>query len=209
MTRESTEELRERLLRDEEVRSMIAMRAYEIYKLRGQEPGRQAEDWFQAENEVLRFLIEEESRRANESLRSGSGEQTRAQLDPEDQTVNSLPGIEPIITPETADRRNEPTALTAQERAESQSELGAWSPAQPDSTQNAPGIGSTPTDLSATKKSRAGTASKSSSPRKGKATADASTAAKKSASKKNAAEKKSTENAPRLRKARRPPVDEQ
>jgi hypothetical protein len=54
------EDMRQRLLRDEEVQSMIAMRAYEIYVSRGAEPGREAEDWFQAENEIIGFLIAEE-----------------------------------------------------------------------------------------------------------------------------------------------------
>ena len=50
MTIESTEELRERLLRDHEVQEMIRMRAYEIYRHRGGAPGGHAEDWFQAES---------------------------------------------------------------------------------------------------------------------------------------------------------------
>jgi len=62
MKRESTEEVRARLLADEEVRSMIEMRAYEIYELRGCAPGREAEDWIQAEGEILKFVIEEEFR---------------------------------------------------------------------------------------------------------------------------------------------------
>ena len=64
MSRESLEELRERLLRDEHAQELIRMRAFEIYKLRGGQPGGEAHDWFQAENEVLTFLIDEESRRA-------------------------------------------------------------------------------------------------------------------------------------------------
>ena len=66
MTIESTEELRARLLRDHEVQEMIRMRAFEIYRHRGGAPGGHAEDWFQAESEVLHFLIEEESRRVVE-----------------------------------------------------------------------------------------------------------------------------------------------
>lgn len=62
MERESIDELRERLLREDRVLDMIRMRAYEIYQLRGNEPGREAEDWFQAEIEVIRFLIDHESR---------------------------------------------------------------------------------------------------------------------------------------------------
>ena len=63
MSRESLEELRERLLRDEHAQELIRMRAFEIYKLRGGQPGGEAHDWFQAESEVLTFLIEEESER--------------------------------------------------------------------------------------------------------------------------------------------------
>lgn len=63
MSNESLKELRERLLRDEHAQELIRMRAFEIYKLRGGQPGGEAHDWFQAESEVLTFLIEEESGR--------------------------------------------------------------------------------------------------------------------------------------------------
>ena len=52
------------MLADEQVHSLIAMRAYEIFELRGGTPGREAEDWLQAEVEILRFVIEEELRRS-------------------------------------------------------------------------------------------------------------------------------------------------
>jgi hypothetical protein len=64
MKKESIESLRARLLADSQVHSMIEMRAYEIYKLRGGAPGLEAEDWMQAESEILTFLIEEEARRS-------------------------------------------------------------------------------------------------------------------------------------------------
>ena len=48
-----TEKLRENLLSDVEVRAMISSRAHELYRLGGQEHGRDLEDWFQAENEIL------------------------------------------------------------------------------------------------------------------------------------------------------------
>lgn len=57
MTTESLEELRQRLLRDESVREMISARAYEIYRMRGVQPGGPAQDWFQAESEVLAFIL--------------------------------------------------------------------------------------------------------------------------------------------------------
>jgi hypothetical protein len=40
----------------EVVHNMIAARAYEIYQLRGGEPGREAEDWLLAEREILAAL---------------------------------------------------------------------------------------------------------------------------------------------------------
>jgi hypothetical protein len=62
MSKEDLDERREELIRDERVRQMIRVRAYEIYQMRGPQPGGQAQDWFQAENEVLSFLIADESR---------------------------------------------------------------------------------------------------------------------------------------------------
>lgn len=57
MTTESFEELRQRMLRDADVQEMIHARAYEIYLMRGLQPGGAAQDWFQAESEVLAFLL--------------------------------------------------------------------------------------------------------------------------------------------------------
>ena len=53
------EELRGRLLHDHGIRAQISQRAYELYERRGGEPGRDVEDWVQAENEILSPLIEE------------------------------------------------------------------------------------------------------------------------------------------------------
>jgi hypothetical protein len=57
MMREINEELRRRMLSDEGVQRMIRIRAYEIYVQRGCAPGREAEDWLQAESEILLYLI--------------------------------------------------------------------------------------------------------------------------------------------------------
>jgi hypothetical protein len=65
MAKETLEELRERLLRQSNVQQMIQARAYEIYTMRGGQPGHEAQDWFHAEGEVLAFLIAEESRLAD------------------------------------------------------------------------------------------------------------------------------------------------
>src|ERR1043166_5699483 len=74
MSRESIEELKARLLSDSEVQMMIRMRAYEVYLMRGGQPGGQAEDWFRAESEVLSFLIEEEKRRVLEEATEAQAE---------------------------------------------------------------------------------------------------------------------------------------
>lgn len=63
MNTEGLEQLRQRLLGDEHVRSMIEIRAYEIFQQRGGEQGHEVENWFQAEGEILAFMIEEESTR--------------------------------------------------------------------------------------------------------------------------------------------------
>src|SRR5215510_7503458 len=66
MRKESLDKLRERLLGDENVQQMIRARAYEIYELRGGQPGREAQDWLRAEREVLAFLVARGSGRAEE-----------------------------------------------------------------------------------------------------------------------------------------------
>src|ERR1700693_1943739 len=66
MDRDNLEDLRRRLLREENVQQMIRARAYEIYRMRGAQPGAPAGDWLQAEGEVLAFLLAHESHRASE-----------------------------------------------------------------------------------------------------------------------------------------------
>jgi hypothetical protein len=68
MKKDHLTELREKLLVDQEVQTMIAMRAYEIYLTRGSQPGREADDWFQAEGEILSILIDEELRRVAQPI---------------------------------------------------------------------------------------------------------------------------------------------
>ncbi len=67
MTSERQERLREQLLGDGEVRAAISLRAYNLYQLRGGEPGHEIEDWIQAEKEILEALIREESQLGAES----------------------------------------------------------------------------------------------------------------------------------------------
>ena len=76
MTTESLEELRRRLLQQDSVQRMIQMRAYEIYQMRGGQPGGEAQDWFHAEGEVLAFLIASESIGVDEPATDGNPTQT-------------------------------------------------------------------------------------------------------------------------------------
>ena len=61
------EEVRARLLADEEIRGRIAFRAYEIYQHRGNGNGSAFEDWLQAEDEILSSLAEQELQPDSES----------------------------------------------------------------------------------------------------------------------------------------------
>ncbi len=76
MTTESLEELRERLLGQHGVQQMIQIRAYEIFQMRGGNPGGEAQDWFHAECEVLAFLLASESAPADERAEKQSSEAT-------------------------------------------------------------------------------------------------------------------------------------
>ena len=62
--KETREEIRARLLRDNNTIRAIQMRAYEIWQIRGRYDGRSHEDWLLAENEVVSFLLEQELRKA-------------------------------------------------------------------------------------------------------------------------------------------------
>lgn len=64
-SRENTEQLRARLLADPQVQDMIRHRAFDLYQHRAGRPGSAADDWFQAENEVLKFWIEKERGASN------------------------------------------------------------------------------------------------------------------------------------------------
>jgi Protein of unknown function (DUF2934) len=54
------EEIRARLLANEEIRRRIAFRAYEIYQRRGDGHGGALNNWLQAEDEVVSSLVEQE-----------------------------------------------------------------------------------------------------------------------------------------------------
>lgn len=194
MSRESIEELRQRLLRDERVRELITRRAYEIYVMRGGKPGGEGQDWFQAESEILSILIEEESRRDAES----TGTERNGPHENVDETSIASPVAEAIGVPDTADRLEQSSGLTAEERAESQSTIGAWSPAESPSAERAPIIGnagSIQAGAAPAKKAGSPATAKPVMPRKGKPSTQKSIAkepAPKRATAKSTASKKAT-----------------
>lgn len=218
MKPESTEDLRRRLLQEEQVQMMISMRAYEIYKMRGSEPGHDAEDWFRAENEILTFLIQEESRResySHDQVPSGEIDEPRSESDLSKATSLSKEGgarpqaFEPQTPSATADRLAQPTGQLAEERAKSQPGLGAWSLAEPASEEAAPPIGKGTKLIEATaeKKSRSRSTSKSAEPSKRKSATSASTeGAEKKTTARRTASKKLPEGESKPKTARRKPA---
>ena len=140
MSRESTEALRARLLADPEVQLMIRMRAFEIYQMRGGQPGNPTADWFRAESEVLEFLIDEENRRTAEA--------------PPTPLPETVAGVEMVSgAPETADP---------------ETSIGAWSATEPSGMELAPEVGGN-APLEAPKKPGTRSATKSPSTRAKKA----------------------------------------
>jgi hypothetical protein len=134
MSRETTNELRERLLRNAEVQDMIRARAFEIYERSGRAHGRDAEHWFQAEQDVISFLIEEEERRAAAVRRSGN---TTATVPESEISAVGAQSDQPTNQSEDGAA----IAQTAQEQADTQSALGAWSVTEPAGEERAPSIG--------------------------------------------------------------------
>ena len=60
--------IRERLQQDPSVRNRVARRAYELFILRGRQIGREAEDWFKAETEILAELMQENTQQPKEEV---------------------------------------------------------------------------------------------------------------------------------------------
>ena len=97
---ESLEQLRERLLREENVQQMIRVRAYEIYEMRGVQAGGPAQDWFEAESEVLAFLLAHESR----AVANSEGDR---------QATSLREALEPVLPPKKSAPRSGKKATAA------------------------------------------------------------------------------------------------
>ena len=60
--------MREQLQQDPSVRNRVARRAYELFIQRGRQIGREAEDWFKAETEILAELMQENAQQTKEEV---------------------------------------------------------------------------------------------------------------------------------------------
>jgi hypothetical protein len=100
MEDEIREQILARLLGDESVRAGVSLRAYEIYERRGCAPGRELEDWLQAESEILPPLVEEELQREAASQASfdeaPAKEPATAAEKPVKKTSRPLKGRNPV-----------------------------------------------------------------------------------------------------------------
>ena len=81
------EEVRARLLANEEIRGRIAFRAYEIYQRRGDLHGGALSNWLQAEDEVVSSLVEQEFQLSSVStgrkgLKGNLGESPKPRVKP-------------------------------------------------------------------------------------------------------------------------------
>ncbi|MBI3654525.1 MAG: DUF2934 domain-containing protein [Acidobacteria bacterium] len=97
--KETREEIRARLRRDENVTKAVQLRAYEIWILRGRREGRHHEDWSLAENEVLNFLVEEEIKRLAEEAQ-GNVEEVKEIVEEIAAAENEGLTIEPVVVAE-------------------------------------------------------------------------------------------------------------
>lgn len=111
--KETRDEIRARLLRDENVRENIQFRAYEIWILRGRIDGRQAEDWALAENEVLNFLLEHEWKKAQEKATEFVEDLAAA----ENEGMNQVAAPEAEIAPEKKLRKGAASETTTPKTA--------------------------------------------------------------------------------------------
>jgi hypothetical protein len=76
------EEVRTRLLADEEIRGRIAFRAFEIYQRHGDGPGGALNNWLQAEDEIVSSLVEQELQLSVSAGRKGLKDSPKASVKP-------------------------------------------------------------------------------------------------------------------------------
>ena len=131
MARETLESLRIRLLSEHSVQTMIRMRAYEIYQMRGGQPGGEAQDWFHAEGEVLAYLIANESEPVEEQADDRRVDELVDQAIAQSIYESIEDAVQNTIVSETADSivsEEKPTAKKPTSRAAKNSTSKATAP---------------------------------------------------------------------------------
>ena len=97
-----THEMRERILRNDTVRAWISKRAYELHQLGGYEYGKAAQDWMNAERELLAVAsLFEEIFRSKSTPRQALKERRESKTPPKSQrrrtrSAGALPPEAPI-----------------------------------------------------------------------------------------------------------------
>jgi Protein of unknown function (DUF2934) len=113
MNRDNLEQLLERLLREERVQQMVRARAYEIYQVRGGQPGFEAHDWFRAESEVLAFLIAQESRLEDAQPAAGTTPSAAASETPKPRESGSRAASKAANAKHSATKKTAPKRVTS------------------------------------------------------------------------------------------------
>ena len=107
-----TRELRERVLSNKTVRAWISKRAYELHQIGGYEHGRAAEDWKNAESELLALAsLFEEVLRSRSTARQAMDKRRDEKISPKRQprrtrSASALPSEAPPIPPKDLDEGN-------------------------------------------------------------------------------------------------------
>lgn len=149
MTTETFEELRQAMLRDADVQEMIHARAYEIYLMRGLQSGGAAQDWFQAESEVVAFLLAHHDEQVDEQV---DVQVTETRVEPAAFASTMEPSPEPVA----ADSSTESSPLPAapkKPRQRSASRTASAKKTSSSKTRSKKAVGSDPKPKRSRKKS--------------------------------------------------------
>ena len=103
-----TQEMRERILRNDTVRAWISKRAYELHQLGGYEYGKATQDWVNAESELLALAsVLEEIFRSRSEPRQVVKERRVAKTPPKSQSRRKPSASALPTEPTIADRKQD------------------------------------------------------------------------------------------------------
>ncbi len=127
--------IREQLQTDPTLRNRVARRAFELFIKRGRQMGREAEDWFRAEEEILQELIRAEQHRL--ALEAEKQRQEQAEVAANTTLEVSLPIAEESkpeeVTPKkrTYSRRKKTDEPASEVKTENVSQTATPEPTKP------------------------------------------------------------------------------